>query len=125
MITGVGPKILPAGTLIGSKIKNHYEEDLGRIKDIMLDLEYGTIAYVIISYGGVLGIGEKLFVVPFQALKAHTEDQTFHLNVKKDKFENAPEYKTKNPNENINYEFLTDVYNYYGHEIYWLEPKER
>jgi sporulation protein YlmC with PRC-barrel domain len=83
-------KYLTATTLIGDKVYNGKSDSLGQIKDIMLNLEDGSIQYVVIEFGGFLGIGEKYFAVPFKALTLDTSRHAFILHQKKDVLENAP-----------------------------------
>ena len=59
-------KRLTVSSIIGDKIFNGEEEALGQIKDMMLDIESGTIEYVVIEFGGFIGINKKYFAVPFQ-----------------------------------------------------------
>lgn len=87
--SGPGPELMGASSLIGNDVYNHSKEDLGDIKEIMLDMESGKIAYAVLSFGGVLGVGEKLFAIPWSALTLDTESERFILNVGKSKFENA------------------------------------
>ena len=56
--------VLSASTLNGDKVVNSYGEDLGKIEDFMLDLENGRIRYAVLSFGGFLGVGDKLFAIP-------------------------------------------------------------
>ncbi|CAH1082941.1 PRC-barrel domain-containing protein [Candidatus Nitrotoga sp. 1052] len=93
---GLGPKLMGADTLIGNDVYNRAEEDLGDIKEIMLDMESGKIVYAVLSFGGVLGIGEKLFAVPWGELTLDTENKRFILNVGKDKLENASGFDKDN-----------------------------
>jgi hypothetical protein len=44
----------------------------------MLDVNNGKIAYAVLSCGGVAGIGEKLFAIPWKALKLDTCEQALH-----------------------------------------------
>jgi len=81
--TGPGPRLLGAETLIGNDVYNLDEEDIGDIKEIMLDVATGGIAYAVLSFGSFLGMGEKLFAVPWSALKLDTENKRFILNVEK------------------------------------------
>jgi sporulation protein YlmC with PRC-barrel domain len=83
-------KYLSATTLIGNKVYNNEEEKLGDIKDIMVNVHDGKIEYMIIEFGGFLGIGEKLFAVPFRALELDTDRHAFILNQKREVLENAP-----------------------------------
>ena len=65
----VGRTNLSASTLIGDRVINRKGEDLGKIEDFMLDPEQGRVGYAVLSFGGFLGMGDKLFAVPMQALK--------------------------------------------------------
>ena len=73
-------------TFIGDNIYNHKDEELGDIKEIMLDVNNGRIAYAVLSVGGFLGIiANKLFTVPWSALKLDTANKRFLLNVDKER----------------------------------------
>lgn len=87
---GPGPRLMGADTLIGNDVYNENNEDLGDIKEIMLDMTNGQVSYAVLSYGGFLGMGEKLFAVPWDALKLDTVNKRFVLNVDKDRLETAP-----------------------------------
>ena len=75
---GPGPRLMGADTLIGEDVYNTKDEDLGDIKEIMLDMNNGKIAYAVLSFGGFLGMGDKLFAVPWSALTLDTENKRFH-----------------------------------------------
>ena len=63
-------------TFIGDNIYNHKDKELGDIKEIMLDVNNGRIAYAVLSVGGFLGIiANKLFTVPWRALKLDTANK--------------------------------------------------
>jgi sporulation protein YlmC with PRC-barrel domain len=83
-------RYLTSSTIVGDKVYNHLDEDLGKIKDIMIDIQEGRIDYVIIEFGGFLGIGEKYFAVPFKALSINTERHAFILNQTREVLEQAP-----------------------------------
>lgn len=83
-------KYLTALTIIGDKVYNDLDESLGSIKDVMLNLQDGKIEYVVIEYGGFLGIGEKFFAIPFKVLKLDTSRHAFILDQSKEVLENAP-----------------------------------
>ena len=65
---GPGPRLMGADTLMGNDVYNRQDEDLRDIKEIMLDVLAGRISYAVLSFGGVFGVGEKLFAVPWAAL---------------------------------------------------------
>src|ERR1019366_5018246 len=66
------PNVLAADTLTGDKVVNRQKEDLGKIEHLMIDLANGRIAYAVLSFGGFLGMGDKLFAIPWSALKVDT-----------------------------------------------------
>jgi hypothetical protein len=74
---GPGPRLMGADTLMGNDVYNRQDEDLGDIKEIMLDVPGGRISYAVLSFGGLLGMGEKLFAVPWEALPLDTESKRF------------------------------------------------
>jgi sporulation protein YlmC with PRC-barrel domain len=96
---GPGPELMGADTLIGNDVYNLQDESLGDIKEIMLDMRSGQVAYAVLSLGGFLGIGEKLFAVPWSALTLDTKNKRFVLSVDKDRLEKAPGFdRNKWPN---------------------------
>jgi len=96
---GPGPEIMGANTLVGNDVYNEKHEDLGDIKEIMLDMRSGQVGYAVLSFGGFLGMGEKLFAVPWNALQLDTKNKRFVLNVDRDRLKDAPGFdKDKWPN---------------------------
>ncbi len=83
-------KYLSATTLIGDDVENPQGESLGDLKDFMLDTAAGKIAYAVVSFGGILGMGDKLFAVPWSALTIDHEGHKLILNVSKDRLKDAP-----------------------------------
>jgi sporulation protein YlmC with PRC-barrel domain len=98
---GPGPEIMGADTLIGNDVVNHIDENLGDIKEIMLHMRTGKVAYAVLSFGGFMGMGDKLFAVPWKALTLDTVNKRFVLNVDKERLEAAPGFdKDHWPNMN-------------------------
>ncbi len=80
-----------AKKLAGEKVRGSDNKDLGSVKDFLVDPHAGTVNYAIVSSGGLAGIGDKLRLVPFAALKESGEKKgTFTLNVDKAQFEQLP-----------------------------------
>lgn len=84
------PKYLSASTLTGDDVHNAQDENLGDLKDLMIDLESGSIAYAVLSFGGVMGMGDKLFAVPWSALRVHSDKKQLILDIPKDRLKDAP-----------------------------------
>jgi sporulation protein YlmC with PRC-barrel domain len=97
----VSTKVFRTSNLEGMKVRNLEREDVGTIHDLVLDAEKGKIEYAAVSVGGFLGIGDRLFAIPFGALTLkHDQDETyFVLDVSKEKMKAAPGFdKDKWPN---------------------------
>jgi len=106
-------KYLTASSIVGDKIFNNTEEKLGEIKDLMMNVHDGRIEYVIIEFGGFLGIGEKYFAVPYKVLTLDTDRHAYILNQKRDVLENAPGFDKDHWPETNSHEF-DKVVNYWG-----------
>jgi sporulation protein YlmC with PRC-barrel domain len=111
---GPGPELMGAETLIGDHVHNLKNEHLGEIKEIMLDMRSGKIAYAVMSSGGVLSIGEKLFAVPWAALKLDTAHKRFTLDIEKGRIENAPGFDTNHWPDMANAQWQNQIHSYYG-----------
>ncbi len=79
-----------ASALIGANVENTAGDNLGEVKDLVLDWGSGNVRYAVLSYGGILGIGDKLFAVPVDAFSSKPNSSKLILNVNKDQLKNAP-----------------------------------
>ena len=87
---GPGPEVMGASTLAGDAVVDRNGDSLGEIKEIMVDVPTGRVAYAVLSFGGFLGIADKLFAVPWSALTLDTDNKQFILDVDKDRLKDAP-----------------------------------
>jgi sporulation protein YlmC with PRC-barrel domain len=113
------PKVLAADTLTGDKVVNHQKEDLGKIEHLMIDLANGRIAYAVLSFGGFLGMGDKLFAIPWSALTVDTVEKQFILNVDKEVLKRAPGFDKDHWPNMADRSWGTKVFTYYGAKPYW------
>jgi len=88
--TGAAAKLLSASTITGDEVCNPQGEKLGTIDEIMLDVQSGKIRYAVLSSGGFLGMGDRLFAVPWSAFTLDAEHKRFILNVDADRLKAAP-----------------------------------
>ncbi len=87
---GPGPDVMAAATLDGDRVYSRDGVHVGHIKDIMLDVRGGRIAYAVLSSGGLLGIGDKLVAVPWHALTLDTDRKCFVLSASAQQVREAP-----------------------------------
>jgi sporulation protein YlmC with PRC-barrel domain len=87
-----------ASQITGMPVMNREREDLGKINDLVLDLQAGEVRYAALSFGGVLGLGDKLFAIPWDALKLRSEaDKNFFvLEVDPERLKTAPGFDQEN-----------------------------
>jgi sporulation protein YlmC with PRC-barrel domain len=111
---GPGPGLMGANTLDGNDVFNRQDEDLGDIKEIMLDMSNGRVAYAVLSHGGFLGMGDKLFAVPWSALTLDTVNKRFVLDVSKDRLENAPGFDKDQWPDMADTTWNKEIHDYYG-----------
>lgn len=107
--------LLSASTLQGDKVKNAQGEDLGDVKDIMINTETGQVQYYVLSFGGFLGMGDKFFAIPPQAIQVDTANECLVLNVTKEQLENAPGFDKDNWPNMGDETFRSQVYTHYGY----------
>ncbi|MFC5479685.1 PRC-barrel domain-containing protein [Massilia suwonensis] len=111
---GPGPALMGADTLIGDSVVNGREEDLGDIKEIMLDMSTGQVAYAVLAFGGFLGMGEKLFAVPWQALHLDTVNHRFVLDVEKERLKTAPGFNKDAWPDMSDMNWANQIHTFYG-----------
>jgi sporulation protein YlmC with PRC-barrel domain len=116
---GPGPRLMTASTLEGDEVVNREGEKLGRIDEIMIDVPSGRVAYVVMSTGGFLGIGDKLFAVPFNALSLDTHNKCFVLDAARERIEQAPGFDKDHWPEMADASWGQQVHGYYGTRPYW------
>jgi sporulation protein YlmC with PRC-barrel domain len=111
---GPGPALMGADTLIGDNVVNGKGEDLGEIKEIMIDMQDGRVAYAVLSFGGFLGMGEKLFAAPWQALQLDTVNKRFVLDVPKERLQNAPGFNPDAWPDMSDVTWVEEINTFYG-----------
>lgn len=113
------PSVIAADTLTGDRVVNLQNENLGKIEHLMIDLAGGRIAYAVLSFGGFLGMGDKLFAIPWSALAVDTNEKRFVLNVDKKLLEQAPGFDKDNWPDMADRTWGSGIYSYYGAKPYW------
>lgn len=105
--------------LKGKKITNAAGEHLGQIEEIVTDAHTGRVLYGVLSVGGFLGMGDKLFAIPWRSLRLTDDAKGFTLNVDKDRLKNAPGFAKDRWPDLANEKFATTTYQYYDEKPYW------
>lgn len=105
--------LLSSSSISGDTVVNADGEDLGHIQDLMIDPSAGKIEYAVLSFGGLFGVGDKYFAIPFTQLHADRENKRMVLNVDKDRLKAAPGFDKNNWPDFADQSFRTTIDGYY------------
>ncbi len=108
-----------ASSIIGTDVINRKGDNLGDIKEVVIDPSTGKVAYAVVSFGGFLGLGEKLFAVPFSAFVYDAKKNKYVLDITKERLEAAPGFNADHWPKMSDEQWNRDVYKYYGRSPYW------
>jgi sporulation protein YlmC with PRC-barrel domain len=114
------PKVLAASTLKGNLVKNLDGEVLGTIEEFMIDLDNGKLAYCVLSFGGIPGAGDKLFAIPFSAMRLDTRDHTFTLDIPKERLASAPGFGKDQWPDMTDRAWGGQIFGFYEVQPYWM-----
>ena len=111
-----GNATVRASRLIGANLKNSNDESVGEIKDLVLDAATGKIRYAAVTYGGFLGVGSKLYAVPFEAFRVRQNtssvtpgDYTLTLDVTKEQLKGDQGFDNEHWPDFANASFTADL----------------
>jgi sporulation protein YlmC with PRC-barrel domain len=114
-----GPELMAAQALLGDPVVNPKGFALGRIEHIVLDVEHGRIAYAVLTFGGFLGLGEKYFAIPWNALTFDAAHRRFILAVDRGVLECAPGFDKSQWPAMADPVWASHLHAYYGYPPYW------
>lgn len=114
-------RIQKASEIIGRSVRNNQGENLGSIKDLVIDSDQNRVMYMVLSFGGFMGMGDKLFAIPTGAIQMPGTDGVAVLKVDKEHLKNAQGFdKNRWPNLS-DPAFAASTYEFYGQRPYWIE----
>ena len=108
------PTLFGARTFLGDEVYNRREDRLGTLKEFMLDLHGGRICYAVMSSGGFLGVGGKLFAIPWRALTLDTENACFVLDIVEERLMNSPGFDKRHWPDMTDAAWIHDINTFYG-----------
>lgn len=108
------PRLFRARTFLGDEVYNQREDRLGILKEFMFDLQSGKICYAVMSSGGFLGVGEKLFAIPWRALTLDAENACFVLDIAEERLMNSPGFDKRHWPDMGDAAWVNDIDTFYG-----------
>ncbi len=117
---GPGPRLAAFSSLItGGRIVNLKDETLGNVSDFMIDLQRGCIAYAVMASGGFMGMGERLFALPWKALTLDAERCCFVIDVARSTLDTAPDFDKDHWPDHPDAQWHKSVHRHYAVRPYW------
>jgi hypothetical protein len=117
----IGP-LIASDKVRGTNVYNTAGESLGSIHDMMIDKKSGTVAYAIMSFGGLLGIGNQFHPLPWSVLKYNTDLGGYLINLDKRQLEDSPAYDVDTEPDWGERMYEQKIHDYYGVGPYWGGP---
>lgn len=127
MVTAVQPtsgaketaRLISSEKVSGSKVENPKGDNLGSIEEIMIDKISGRVGYAVLKYGSFLGMGGKLFALPWDMLKYDTRRDAYVIAIPEDRLKNAPSFDSNRWPDMSSRNFGKEIHDYYGSAADW------
>jgi hypothetical protein len=107
-------RLISSEKVEGTAVENPQGESLGVIRDVMIDKISGEVAYAVLKYGSFLGMGGKLFALPWDVLEYDTERSAYIIDLPQDRLSGAPSYAEGTQPNWSDPAWNKSVYDYYG-----------
>ena len=124
-MTSTSARFVPSIRLSQYDVINKKGEDMGQVQTFVVDMREGLIAFALVAFGGMLGISDKWFALPWVALEWHPETKKFVLDMPEEVLKNAPGMDKDKWLEEIDkwqagkdLESVDRYYTYYGYDSY-------
>jgi sporulation protein YlmC with PRC-barrel domain len=113
-------QVTRATDLRGTQVVNHRNEQLGDIRDVVVDIENGRVVYLVFGAGGFLGLGERYFAIPPRAFRiSHQNDWELILPIDQRQIAQAPGFDRDNWPIMANPRWAEEAYRFYGQQPHW------
>lgn len=105
--------IVKASDVIGVKVKNSLDENLGEIYEIVIDKLSGKVRYLVLEFGGILGVGNKYFAIPWGKFTYDPHEGCFNTPLNKESLKDAPGFDKDNWPDFSDADFTASMTQYY------------
>jgi sporulation protein YlmC with PRC-barrel domain len=112
-------EIIGSSALLEHPIINAVGESLGQIREVLVDIGAGRVAYAIVELTGSVSANDKFYVVPWAALTLDAANRCFILNVDKRRLKDAPCFGREQWPHLTTTEWSKAVDSFYSAEPFW------
>jgi len=112
--------VVPASEIIGETVVNLQGENVGKIQELVIDAGKNRVVYAVLSFGGFMGMRNKLFAIPWEAFEFSETEKKLILNVDRQKLEAAPGFEKGDKWPDFKDTLWGEsIYNYYNYAPPW------
>jgi sporulation protein YlmC with PRC-barrel domain len=113
-------RLISSEKVDGTSVENSRGESLGTIREVMIDKISGQVAYAVLKYGSVFGIGGKLFALPWDVLKYDANRGAYLVDIPEDRLRNAPSFEEAREPDWSDRRWNKSLHDYYGSGANWF-----
>lgn len=112
-------RLISSDKVAGTSVENANGDNLGHIRDVMIDKISGQVGYAVLKYGSVLGMGGKLFALPWDVLEYDTERGAYVVDIPVEQLRGGPSFDEGNEPNWSDPVYNKSLHTYYGSEADW------
>lgn len=112
-------RLISSEKVTDTAVENPRGHNLGHINDIMIDKNSGRVAYAILKYGSFLGMGGKLFALPWEILRFDIQHNAYLVDIPEDRLKNAPSFDEGTEPAWGDRDYDRRLHDYYGSKADW------
>lgn len=105
-------RLIASDKVEGTRVYNLQGDKLGSVMNFMVDKRSGKAEYAVMEFGGILGIGNEYYPIPWQMLHYDPKQGGYIVDITKERLANAPHYRDRNPL--YDHAYGQSVFGYYG-----------
>ena len=111
-------KLVSSRRVEGTAVYNRSDQRLGSIHSVMIDKTSGKVAYAVLSFGGIFGLGEQVHPVPWEVLDYDVDLDAYVIDLTREELENAPTLRLDDADRPRPKDY-EEVYGYYSKLPWW------
>jgi sporulation protein YlmC with PRC-barrel domain len=105
-------RLIASDKVEGTKVYDRQGNKLGTVMNFMVDKRTGKAEYAVLQFGGILGIGNEYYPIPWEMLDYDPKQHGYVIEISKEKLERAPHYRDERPL--FDHAYGQSLYGYYG-----------
>jgi sporulation protein YlmC with PRC-barrel domain len=112
--------LIAASKVNGTKLYNRGHKHVGEVEEIMIDKVSGHVAYAVVAFGGIFGLGETRRAIPWSVLHYDTKDDGYVADVDDSMLKDAPNEIPAGDRYSRDLDWNSRVYSHFGVPPYWI-----